>query len=145
MDENKITGAAQKLSGSTKEVASDVVGDTKLQVEGKADRLEGAARSVLGTTSETISDLADNAQDELSKLRTQVERLMAERVTPVLAEAAGAAQDYARQAKGIASEQSERVAATVKERPLLAIGLFAAVGFLVGRLAGGATYIDPRR
>ena len=145
MDKDRITGAAQKLSGSTKEVAGDVLGDTKLQIEGKADRLEGAARSALGTTADAVSDLADNAQDELSKLRAQVERLMAERVTPVLADAAGAAQDYARQAKDLATEQSERVAGMVKERPLMAIGLVAAVGFLVGRLAGGTTYIYPRR
>jgi uncharacterized protein YjbJ (UPF0337 family) len=145
MDENRVAGSAQQLGGSAKELTGSALGDTKLQVEGKADKAEGTVRNAVGGAKDAAGDLASGAQDELSKLRSQVERLMGERVTPALADAAETAQGYARQAKDTAAEQSERAAAMVKERPLLAVGLFAAVGYLVGRLAGGKTYVYPRR
>ena len=145
MDKNRVTGAAQKLGGSAKELTGNALGDTKLQVEGKADKAEGTVRNAIGGAKDAAGDLVDSAQDELSKLRSQVERLLGERLTPALANAAETAQGYARQAKDVTAEQSERLAAMVKERPLLAVGLLAAVGFLVGRLAGGKTYVYPRR
>jgi uncharacterized protein YjbJ (UPF0337 family) len=145
MDENRVTGSAQQLGGSAKELTGSALDDTKLQVEGKADKAEGTVRNAVGGAKDAVGDLASGTQDELSKLRSQVERLMGERVTPALADAAETAQGYARQAKDKAAEQSKRAAAMVKERPLLAISLFAAVGFLVGRLVGEKTYFDPRR
>lgn len=145
MDEDRITGAAQKITGSTKEAAGNVLGDTKLQVEGKADRLEGAARNALGNTEDTVRDLGESVEDEIARLRGQIERLMQERVTPALAGAAEAAENYARQAKDVVTEQSERLSVVVKDRPLLAVGVVAAVGYVIGRLAGSNTYVYPRR
>ena len=38
--------------------------------------------------SDTVSDVADSTQDQIQSLRAQVEQLLSERVTPVIADAA---------------------------------------------------------
>lgn len=144
MDEDRITGSMQKLGGSAKDAAGGALGDTKLQAEGKADKTAGTVRNAAGGAKDTLRDWGDDVQGELGHLRTQVARLMEERITPALAGAAETAEDYARQAKDTVVEQSERVSDIVKDRPLLSIGLVAAVGYVIGRLAGRATYVYPR-
>ena len=46
----------------------------------------------------SMSDKAGDAKEQIAKLREQVEMLMRDRVTPVLADAAGRAEDTARYA-----------------------------------------------
>ena len=48
MDEDWITGAAQKLTGSAKDAAGSALGDTKLQAEGKTDKVAGTVRNTVG-------------------------------------------------------------------------------------------------
>ena len=60
---------------------------------------------------------------------------MSERVTPALANAAGSAQDYARQAKSVYEDQTEMLSERVRESPLVAILISAGVGYLLGRIA----------
>lgn len=145
MDEDRFAGAAQKLGGTAKEKAGEIVGDAKLQAEGKADQVAGTVRNAVGGAKDTAREWGDDIQGELTQLRGQVERLMRESITPALANAAETAEEYATKAKDIVAEQSERVAGLVKERPLLAVGLAAAGGFLLGRLMGSNTYVYPRR
>ena len=145
MDNDRIAGAAQKLGGSAKDAAGAALGDTKLQAEGKADKAAGSLRNAAGGTKDAARDLGDDAQSEAARLGDQVARLSGETVTPALADAAGAAEDYARQAKAAVLDQSERAAAAVRERPLFAVGLGLAAGYLVGRLMGGNTYVYPHR
>jgi uncharacterized protein YjbJ (UPF0337 family) len=38
MDKDRIVGSAKQIKGSIKETVGKVVGDAKLQVDGKADR-----------------------------------------------------------------------------------------------------------
>jgi ElaB/YqjD/DUF883 family membrane-anchored ribosome-binding protein len=102
----------------------------------------GTVRNTVGGAKDATRDLGDDVQGELARLRNQVSRLMDENVTPALA---GAAEDYARQAKGVVVEQSERASAVIQERPLLAVGIGFAAGYLVGRLMGGNTYVYTRR
>jgi ElaB/YqjD/DUF883 family membrane-anchored ribosome-binding protein len=83
----------------------------------------------------------EDARTELARLRAQVEKLMSERVTPALAGAADTAEDYARRARATIEHQADTVSSTVRERPLLAIGLAAVAGYLIGRLMGGNTYV----
>ena len=144
MDEDRITGAAQKLAGSAKDAAGGALGDTKLQAEGKADKAAGTVRNTAGGAKDAARDLGEDARGELSRLRNQVAQLMEERVTPALAGAAGTAEDYARQAKDAVIERSEQASAVVQERPLLAVGIGFAAGYLLGRLMGGNTYVYPR-
>ena len=137
MDEDRIGGAAQNLAGKAKDAAGGALGDTKLQAEGKVDKAAGTVRNAAGGVKDAARDLGDDARGE-------VDRLMRESVTPALAGVAGTAEDYARQAKDAIVERSELLSETVKERPLLAVGLGLATGYLIGRLMGGNTYIYPR-
>ena len=102
------------------------------------------ARKLGDQASASATRVADNAQDELARLRVQVERLMEERVTPALAGAADQVSDYANRARETIEDQAETIAETVRERPLLAVGIAVAAGYLVGRLMGGNTYVYPR-
>jgi ElaB/YqjD/DUF883 family membrane-anchored ribosome-binding protein len=70
---------------------------------------------------------------------------MGENVTPALAGATDAAGDYARQARDTVVDQAGRASDLVRERPLLAVGLGLAAGYLIGRLMGGNTYVYPHR
>ena len=76
-----------------------------------------------------------DAKAQIAQLRDQVQTLMSERVTPALANAAGQAEDYARQAKDMASDQAEMLSEQVRESPLAAIMIAAGVGYLLGRIA----------
>jgi uncharacterized protein YjbJ (UPF0337 family) len=136
-DEDRIGGAAQNLAGKAKDAAGDVLGDTKLQGEGKADQAAGTVRNAVGGAKDTAREWTEDMQGELSRLRGEVERLLRDRVSPALSDAAGAAGDYAQRAKDVAVRQGEQAAAVVKENPLVTVGLVAAVAFLLGRLTGG--------
>ena len=92
--------------------------------------------------------LADDARAELARLRAQVERLMQDRVTPALGNAAETVEDYSRRARESIEDNAEAFADTVRERPILAIATAGLAGFLIGRLMGGTTYVysnDERR
>ena len=83
-----------------------------------------------------MSDYSMNdAKAQISQLRDQVQNLMSERVTPALSNAAGTAEDYARQARDMASDQAEMLSDQVRESPLAAIMSAAGVGYLLGRIA----------
>lgn len=88
--------------------------------------------------------LPEDAHAELARLRAQVERLMQDRVTPALGAAAATAEDVARRARTTIEENASALSATVRDRPLLAIGLAALGGWLVGRMAGGTTNVYQR-
>ena len=68
--------------------------------------------------------------EQIAKLREQVEALMRERVTPVLADAANRAET----AMDAVRHQAEQVSDRVKEQPLIAVLVAAGVGFLLGRV-----------
>ncbi len=48
MDKEHIKGAADKVKGAVKDAAGKMTGDTRLQVEGKFDKMKGAAHQALG-------------------------------------------------------------------------------------------------
>ena len=76
---------------------------------------------------------ASDAQAQIAALRKQVNDLMGERVTPVLSDAASRAEAAARQASDYTREQADVVAEQVRGRPLVAIALAGAVGYVLGR------------
>ena len=76
-----------------------------------------------------------DAHEQIRELREQVEKLMRERVTPVLSEAAGRAQDAARKVGDVAHDQTEALTKQVQERPLTSILIAAAAGYLIGRFS----------
>lgn len=85
--------------------------------------------------SDNLNDTSQDAREQIAQLREQVQTLMSERVTPVLANAADRAEQYVSQARGMATDQTEMVAEKVRESPLLAILIGAGAGYLLGRIA----------
>ena len=47
MDEDRIKGAGQNIKGKVKEAAGKVTGDSKLEAEGKADRVGGKIQNAI--------------------------------------------------------------------------------------------------
>jgi uncharacterized protein YjbJ (UPF0337 family) len=56
MDKEHVKGAADKVSGATKEAAGKFTGDKKLEAEGKIDKAKGAVRDFVGDVKDDIKD-----------------------------------------------------------------------------------------
>ena len=82
---------------------------------------------------EGTMDKPEDAAAQIAWLREQVEALMKDRVAPAVAEAAGSAASAMHDAAGAVREQAEAVSGMVREQPLLAILIAAAVGYVLGR------------
>jgi uncharacterized protein YjbJ (UPF0337 family) len=54
MDKNRIVGSGKQIKGSIKETIGKVVGDAKLQLDGKADRAEGKVQNMVGTVKDSL-------------------------------------------------------------------------------------------
>lgn len=78
------------------------------------------------------SDTEDTTA-QIARLREQVEALMKDRVTPALTDAAGRAKSAVYSAAGAVHEQAEAVSDKVREQPLLAVLIAAAIGYVLGR------------
>ena len=78
--------------------------------------------------------VSDSARDEIRALREQVNQLMEDRITPALSDARSRASDAAHRARAYTEDQADMVSDRVRDQPLIAIGVAAAVGFLFGRI-----------
>ena len=76
----------------------------------------------------------DDAQAQIARLREQVEALMKDRVTPAVADFAGRAESAVHSARGVVRDQAQVVSGRVKDQPLVAIMVAAAVGWVIGRV-----------
>jgi uncharacterized protein YjbJ (UPF0337 family) len=61
MDREHVKGAADKAKGAIKDAAGKLMGDKKLQAEGKIDKAKGAAHEFAGD----VKDAARDAKKEL--------------------------------------------------------------------------------
>jgi uncharacterized protein YjbJ (UPF0337 family) len=59
MDKDRIKGSAKQMKGAAKDIAGKISGDSKLQVEGKADKAEGKVQN-------TVGSMKDKARDALN-------------------------------------------------------------------------------
>lgn len=109
-----------------------------------ANDMSNDARRLKDQAAASADRVTTDAQEELAKLRAQVERLMQERVTPALAGAADQVQDYATRAREAVEDRADALSDTVREKPLMAVAIAAVGGYLIGRLMGGNTYVYPR-
>lgn len=75
----------------------------------------------------------DDAQAQIVRLREQVEALMKDRVAPAVAEFAGRAENAVHSASGVVRDQAQAMSGRVKDQPLTAIIIAAAVGWIIGR------------
>jgi ElaB/YqjD/DUF883 family membrane-anchored ribosome-binding protein len=85
-------------------------------------------------TTEKISGNGSDVDDQISRLRAEVETLMNDRVTPMVAQAAGRAESAMHSATGAVRHQAEAITAQVREQPLIAVLLAAGIGYVIGRI-----------
>jgi ElaB/YqjD/DUF883 family membrane-anchored ribosome-binding protein len=76
---------------------------------------------------------AGDAAAQIARLREQVEALMRDRVNPAVAAATDRAQSAMHGAADTMRDQLETLSGKVREQPLLAILIAAAVGFVLAR------------
>ena len=61
VDENRVSGAVDKMKGAVKEGIGNVTGDDKLKAEGMADKAKGHAETAVGGAKDTVRDATDKA------------------------------------------------------------------------------------
>ena len=54
MDKDRVEGSAKGIVGKIKEVAGKVLGDAKLESEGKADQVAGKVQNAIGGVKDTL-------------------------------------------------------------------------------------------
>ncbi len=54
MDKDRIAGSAKQVKGAVKQAVGKAVGDTKLESEGKADKIEGKVQNAIGGLKDTL-------------------------------------------------------------------------------------------
>jgi uncharacterized protein YjbJ (UPF0337 family) len=48
VDKDRVAGSAKQIKGAVKQTVGKVVGDSKLESEGKADKIEGKVQNAIG-------------------------------------------------------------------------------------------------
>jgi uncharacterized protein YjbJ (UPF0337 family) len=56
MDKDRIAGAATQIKGSIKEVVGKAVGDTKMETDGKADKIAGKVQNAIGGLKDALKE-----------------------------------------------------------------------------------------
>jgi len=88
----------------------------------------------MNTTSDAIRGYSEDAQAELESLRSKVDALMSERVTPALSAVAGQAEHAAHVARDSLRDGADRVSEQVRTQPILSLGVAAVAGFVLASL-----------
>jgi uncharacterized protein YjbJ (UPF0337 family) len=60
MDREHVKGMADKAKGSVKDVAGKMMGDKKLQAEGKFDKAKGDVHNAIGNAKDAARKAADS-------------------------------------------------------------------------------------
>lgn len=81
----------------------------------------------------TLDAATQDTQAQIAALRRQVNSLLGDSVQPVLNDYASRAQGVMNQASDYTRDQAETVAQQVRGRPLAAIALAGAIGYVLGR------------
>jgi len=55
-DHDRIEGSAKKVGGDIKEGVGKALGDSKLEAEGKADKVEGKVQNAVGGVKDAVRD-----------------------------------------------------------------------------------------
>jgi uncharacterized protein YjbJ (UPF0337 family) len=56
MDKDRVIGSAKVVKGKVKAAVGKAVGDSKLEAEGEADKIEGTAQNAVGGAKDAIRD-----------------------------------------------------------------------------------------
>jgi uncharacterized protein YjbJ (UPF0337 family) len=54
MDKDRVVGSAKQIKGTVKQVVGKAVGDSKLESEGTADKIEGKVQNAVGGLKDTL-------------------------------------------------------------------------------------------
>ena len=54
MDKDRVAGSAKQIKGTVKQAVGKAVGDTKLETDGKADKIEGQVQNAVGGLKDTL-------------------------------------------------------------------------------------------
>jgi uncharacterized protein YjbJ (UPF0337 family) len=54
MDKDRIKGSAKQVKGSIKQGVGKAVGDSKMESEGKADKVKGKVQNTYGSIKDTV-------------------------------------------------------------------------------------------
>ena len=57
MDKDRVAGSAKQVEGAVKQAVGKVIGDAKLESEGKADKVEGKVQNAVGGLKDTVKDV----------------------------------------------------------------------------------------
>lgn len=60
MNKDRIQGSAEQAKGKVKEIAGKVTGDTKLENEGKAEKVAGKIQNTVGGIKDTVKEAVDD-------------------------------------------------------------------------------------
>ena len=82
MDEDRIKGSATDIGGKAKDAAGSLLGDNKMQAEGKVDQASGQLQNAYGSAKDALSEGADT-------LGAQVDSMLKERPMMALLGAVG--------------------------------------------------------
>ena len=56
MDKDRVKGMGDQAKGAAKDATGKVLGDSKLQAEGKADKAKGKIENAIGVAKDTVRD-----------------------------------------------------------------------------------------
>jgi uncharacterized protein YjbJ (UPF0337 family) len=56
MDKNRIAGSTKELTGAAKEAVGKVIGDAKLQSDGKTEKAVGKIQNAVGGVNDAVKD-----------------------------------------------------------------------------------------
>ena len=56
MDKNRIAGSTKELTGAAKEAVGKVIGDAKLQSDGKTEKAVGKIQNAVGGVNDAVRD-----------------------------------------------------------------------------------------
>jgi uncharacterized protein YjbJ (UPF0337 family) len=54
MDNDRVEGVGKQIKGAVKDAAGKVMGDSKMQAEGKADKVEGKVQNTVGGVKDSL-------------------------------------------------------------------------------------------
>jgi uncharacterized protein YjbJ (UPF0337 family) len=54
VDKDRVAGSAKQIKGAVKQTVGKAVGDSKLESEGKADKIEGKVQNAIGGLKDTL-------------------------------------------------------------------------------------------
>ncbi len=65
MNKDQIIGTAKKIEGNAKDMLGDVLGDAKLQAEGKIESVKGSVQNMTGNVKDSARAIYDDAPESL--------------------------------------------------------------------------------